>query len=65
MAYSGIYIGIAGVFTLQAGIGIVMGLLSIAALILELTAKKNPKMYVVARILVTFALIGGFINAAC
>ena len=50
-------------FPLQTAIAVILGLLSIAALILERLSKGNKRKYLIARILAAAALIAGMLNA--
>lgn len=65
MAYVSTRIGFTALFMPQGILGILIGLVSIASLILEIKSSNNSKLCIVSRVLVTVALIGGLLNAAC
>ena len=69
IALLGIYIGYVGVrimrlgFPLQTLVAVVMALVSVGAIILNLTGKNDEKKFLVARIMATVALAVGTVNA--
>lgn len=65
----GVYVGSVSVRTmwldapLQMWLGIILGIVGVAAVVLELKAKDNAKLHKLARILAAAALVAGMINA--
>ena len=65
----GVYCGLVGIrigsfgFPMQRGIGAVVGMMSIVALLLERMSKGNQKKFFTARMLSAGALIIGMLNA--
>lgn len=47
----------------QLTIAVLMGILSVAALVVGILSKDNKRMFLIARIMATVALIVGMINA--
>lgn len=52
-----------GLFLTQMTLGVLFGLLSVAALVLERVRNKDEKAFFIARILAAVALVAGLINA--
>lgn len=52
-----------GLFMDKLVLGILTGLMSVAAVVLDLLSKKYPKLSLIARILAAVALVVGFLNA--
>lgn len=59
----GVRIAVTGYFMGQLWIGILLGILSIAAFVLERMSKGDEKKFKIARILAAVALLLGIVNA--
>ena len=65
----GIYIGSVGirigkfVFPVQTAVGVIVAIVSIAAIVLAVTGKDNEKKFQMAQFMAAGALVVGFINA--
>lgn len=69
VAALGVYVGTVGLrilsidFPLQFALAIALGLLSVAAFVVERLSKGDEKKFTIARILAAVALVAGLINA--
>ena len=50
-------------FIMQAGMGVLLGVVSIAALVMERKFKNDEKKLMIARVMAAVALVAGIINA--
>ena len=69
VAALGIYIGSVGVrigkfvFPVQSAVGVIVAVVSIAAIVLAVTRKDEEKKFQMAQLMAAGALMAGFINA--
>ena len=63
VAYGGMRIGLVGSFDSQLLLGLFVGLVSIASLVVSLVLRKNEKVFLITRIASASVLVLGMLNA--